>query len=335
MRKSGQQAALLSDQITVTDHLPPAGDGALIRSLLEGLATPPRHIPCRFLYDATGSQLFERITALTEYYLTRFEKALLRRQAARLAADLKELDIVELGSGDRSKISILLDAVDPPVIDSLRYVPVDVSREAIEQSATALAEDHPGLTIHGIVADFLTQLHLIPERDRRLFCFFGSTIGNLAAAERSALFETFRRLMRAGDTLLLGLDLVKRRDIFERAYNDSRGITAAFNLNILNAVNTIAGTDFDPSDFEHVAFYNDADRRVEMHLEAQADVRVASPHLSSPITISRGERIHTENSHKFTKRQIIQEAEAAGLIVDPLFTDPRAWFGLARIRPDA
>jgi L-histidine N-alpha-methyltransferase len=192
----------------------------------------------------------------------------------------------------------------------------------------------PHLAIHGIVADFTIQLDRIPNGNKRLFCFFGSTIGNFSEEQVERFFAHLCATMNSGDRLLLGLDRVKEKKILENAYNDREGITAAFNRNILNAVNDLAETDFIPQAFSHIAFYNDADRRIEMHLEARRDMIVTSPHLDAPLIVEQGERIHTENSHKFTDASIAALAVDHGLTIEMVYTDRNRWFSLVQyIKP--
>jgi L-histidine N-alpha-methyltransferase len=316
----------------VKNHLPRVDTTAIEEDLIEGLTCKSKRISSIHFYDAEGSRLFEEITNLPEYYPTRIEKGLLKELSRRLAGTLKHIDIVELGSGDNSKISILLDAVPPDKLESLRYIPVDVSISAIEESVDDLVDTYPGLTIHGMAADFTKQLHRIPDGGRRLFCFLGSTIGNLMREESIEFLRKLREVMRDGDTLLVGFDMIKDRAALERAYNDGCGVTARFNKNILSVVNGILGTDFDPEGFEHVAFYNDEDSRIEMHLRALKDQKISCPKSRSPIVIKRGEMIHTENSHKYSEETIEEMAAGAGLEIQDRITDENGWFSLVRFR---
>jgi L-histidine N-alpha-methyltransferase len=241
---------------------------------------------------------------------------------------LKDIDIVELGSGDCSKISILLEAVPSRFLRSVRYIPVDVSQSVVEESAAILVSTFPGMSIHGVVADFMKQLDLIPKGLRRFFCFLGSTVGNLSKEDAIGFFRNLGKAMRTGDMLLLGTDMVKDKEILEKAYNDSAGVTAEFNLNILNVVNNIANTNFHPEAFEHMAFYNEELSRIEMHLKAIEDLEVVSPFIEENIIIRKGETIHTENSHKFTSERIEDFASAACLEIQHIFSDEKKWFSL-------
>jgi L-histidine N-alpha-methyltransferase len=243
----------------------------------------------------------------------------------------RKRDIIEIGSGDCSKISIILEAIPPADRPTVTYVPVDVSRSAIKDSAYKLLERFPSLRIAGVLADFRTQLHRITSSREKLFCFFGSTIGNLSGSEAVSCLREIRKAMRRGDALLLGIDMVKPREVLERAYNDSRGITAEFNRNILKVSNRLAGTDFDPADFDHVAFYNSELGRIEMHLRACKRTKVSCPFAGEDITLKDGETIHTENSRKFTGPGVDELLEGAGLMRKRTYGDPDGWFSLIEV----
>jgi L-histidine N-alpha-methyltransferase len=315
-------------RLTISDLLPQTGDGRVVREILAGLAASRKWISSKYFYDATGSKLFEEITRLPEYYLTRLEMGLLDEAAAFLGRSLEGVEIVELGSGDCSKISILLDAVPNDHLSSISYRPFDISRSALDKSARTLIERFPGISVHCMIGDFLQQLHLIPSGKRRLFCFLGSTVGNLSSAQSDRFFRGLGELMKTGERLLLGVDMVKDRAAVERAYNDSRGVTARFNRNILNVVNNLAKTDFNPDVFAHIAFYNEGENRIEMHLKAREDCSVSSPHVTKPIFIEKDETIHTENSRKFTVDHVRGWAESIGAEITWIFTDRRRWFSL-------
>ena len=316
-------------QITLSNCMPPPSSKETVAEIIKGITSKPRYIPTRFFYDGTGSALFEKITGLPEYYPTRTEKGILKENAAVIARDLADTDIVELGSGDCSKISILFDVIPPERRRTICYIPVDVSRSAILESAETLSRKYPEISIHGMLADFLKHLSNIPGKKRRVFCFFGSTIGNMDPAQTSHFISNLGSLMRKGDQLLLGFDMVKDTVVLENAYNDTWGVTAEFNKNILRVVSNLIITDIDPEHFDHVAFYNTRESRIEMHLKALKDIDVESPHLSAKITIGRGETIHTENSCKFTGPRISVLADEAGLRIDKVFTDDNHWFSVA------
>ena len=306
--------------------------GQEARSLIEeGLLSDQKYIPSKFFYDDAGSELFEQITGLDEYYPPKIEAALLGTMARKIECDFRDSDIIELGSGDCSKISIFLEAIAEDIRATIRYIPVDISRGAIEKAANLLAKKFPGLRMHCMPADFLRHLDRIPEERRRVFFFLGGTIGNLSKQEASEFMGSLSCVMNEGDRLILGVDMVKDIDVLERAYNDSRGVTARFNKNILKVVNRHMEGNFDTDDFEHAAYFNRHMERIEMHLRAKADVVFKSPALKEDITVSRGETIHTENSHKFTDAGIRGLAAGAGLKIQNVFTDEKKWFSLVEL----
>lgn len=316
--------------LQIDNYLPEGGNKTVVKEILEGLGSARKRISSKYFYDATGSKLFKAITCLPEYYPTRTEKPLIKTAADAVCQMFDHTDIVELGSGDCSKISILLEGVCACTPHPPRYIPVDVSQSAIEESAEILASTFPNLAIHGIVADFTTQLERIPNGNKRLYCFFGSTLGNFSREQTSRFLDLLSTTMHPGDRLVLGVDRIKEKQILENAYNDRQGITAAFNRNILNVVNNLAGTDFNPQDFKHLAFYNDVEHRIEMHLTARTDMIVSTPHLTEPLTIEQGERIHTENSYKFSDASITALGDDHGLDIEAVFTDRKKWFSVVQ-----
>ena len=318
-------------RVIVRDHLKERGNGKARKEILEGLKETPKTIPCVYLYDERGSELFERITRLDEYYLPRKEIPLLRRMARRMGDAWEGVDIVELGSGDCSKISVILEAIPPEFRRTVRYVPLDVSRAAIEKSAAVLLERFEGLCVKAMVADFRAQMDLIPQERPRVFCFLGSTLGNLTVEDAVAFLTDLKNVMQAGDNLLLGLDMVKEKRILEDAYNDEKGITARFNKNILNVVNRHLRTEFDTENFDHVAFYDEDLCRIEMHLKARRSLSVTSPFSSAPLCFRSEETIHTENCHKFTDKRLRKLAASAGLQLADLVKDGKEWFSVARL----
>ncbi len=318
----------VSNHHTISNYLVHVSNEDIVAEIFAGLSYPQKQISSRFFYNDTGSDLFEEITRLPEYYPTRTENSIILKVASRIMSHENFTQIVELGSGDCSKISILLDALPSEKLRGVRYIPVDVSRAAILKSSELLAIKHPGIEIHGILADFMKHFDLIPGEGKKLICFFGSTLGNLTGKQETSFLSNLKALMKPGDQLLIGMDMVKNKKILEDAYNDQQGITAAFNKNILNVVNHIAKTNFRPDEFEHYAFYNAFDSRIEMHLRALLDVEVSSPHLAGKIDIKKGETIHTENSHKYTPSYIQQMTESIGLRIKGIYTDANNWFSL-------
>jgi L-histidine Nalpha-methyltransferase len=296
--------------------------------LAAGLTARQKYIPCKYFYDAQGSRLFEAICGLPEYYPTRLEMALLKEIAPRLAGSLNHKDLVELGSGADRKIGILLRAATPNTRSTLRYIPVDISQSAVLNSSLNLKARFPELKVRGIVADFTSRLEALPTDRPTLFLFLGSTIGNFDEIESVLFLRNIGAVMKPEDTLLVGFDMVKPLAIIEAAYNDTQGVTAEFNKNILKVVNQELQALFDPSCFDHLAFFNEKHSRIEMHLKANRDVTVSVEALNTVIEIEQGETIHTENSRKFTKESIEQMAAQAGLAIQDWHQDSNQWFSL-------
>ncbi|GAG07486.1 unnamed protein product, partial [marine sediment metagenome] len=237
-------------------------------------------------------------------------------------------DLVELGSGGNLKIQTLLDAAGESNRATLRYIPVDISKSAIVEAAQGLLERYPELQVLGVVADFTSQLDVLPTERPLMFCFLGSTIGNMDEDESIAFLQSISRKMQPDDRLLVGFDMVKSRGAMEAAYNDSRGVTAEFNKNVLNVLNNELNADFDLSHFDHLAFFNEAGSRIEMHLMANRDISVKLESIDMEVEFKRGETIHTENSRKFTKKSIEDMAARAGLCIQNCHSDRDGWFSL-------
>ncbi len=324
-----QREVSVIERIEISNLLPEIGVESIQNEMLEGLQRSEKYISSKFFYNEKGSVLFEQITQLKEYYPTRTEKSILTKTAPSLMEGVYDTQIVELGSGDCSKISILLDAISNANYSNINYIPVDVSSSAIETSADGLINRYPDLNIQGYVADFMGNLDFLPHADKRLLCFFGSTIGNLLKIDAEAMMKRISAAMNKGDKLLLGMDLVKEEAILNAAYNDAEGVTAAFNKNIVNKVNDVIGTSFDAEKFEHNAFFNKEKMRIEMHLIATENMTQFSPYSPTEIWIKKGESIHTENSHKYTFEDIDLFAKISGLVLKTIHTDENKWFGLA------
>lgn len=243
--------------------------------------------------------------------------------------ELKDIYIIEFGSGDCTKISLIVNAIPEIQRNSISYVPFDVSETAIRKSCNNLLRRFPRLSIHGIVADFMTQLDVLPAKSKKIICFLGSTIGNFSKKQSIRFLQDLEDIMHSGDRLLLGFDMVKDKEIIENAYNDSQKVTEKFNKNILHVVNDLIDTNFNPDDFAHVAFFNEEMSRIEMHLKAVENVEVFSPRLDAPLFLKKGETIHTENSYKFTIKQIEKLAQESHLDIEKIFTDGKKWFSLA------
>ena len=293
---------------------------ALAGDVRRGLGDRPKSLPPKYFYDAVGSALFEQITRLPEYYLTRAEHALLDAHARGILREARPEEIVELGAGSPAKLRRLLAATNGTPIR--RYVPIDVDGGVLEDSAQALLRDHPTLDIHAVVADFEQHLDRIPPATgRRLVAFLGSTIGNLDAPARQQLLAGLRRLLGDGDRLLLGMDLVKNLAALEAAYDDAAGVTAEFNRNILRVVNRELRANFRPEAFRHVARWHDAASRIEMHLTPDERQTASVEDLGMAVAVEPGETIWTESSHKFTRLSATAMLDAAGLALVSWHTD--------------
>jgi len=298
-------------------------------AVLSGFARKPRSLPCRFFYDARGSALFEEITQLEEYYPTRVETALLEAYGAEIAERMGDARVlVEFGSGSSRKTSLLLSALACISV----YVPIDLAGESLAEAADWLSERHDGLAIRPLVADF-TKTHTLPvvaRRPRKLGFFSGSTIGNLTPGEAQAFLVNAARLLGRGAAFLVGVDLKKHPAILIPAYNDRRGVTAAFNLNLLERINRELDGDIDVGRFAHDAIYDERLGRIEMHLVSlvRQTVRV----LGREFRFTEGERIHTENSHKYTIAEFRALARTAGWRPAEAWTDAGNHFSLHLVR---
>jgi L-histidine Nalpha-methyltransferase len=310
------------------------GGDTLARDVRSGLGLPPgeRRLPPKHLYDEHGSELFDRITRLPEYYPTRCERAILNRQAPGLVEATGARELVELGSGTASKTRALLYAMAGAGALE-RYVPFDVDPGVVASCAHELTDLYPGLSVHGVVGDFERDLAHVPDGDRRLIAFLGSTIGNLMPDARGRFLASVRELMGAGDRFLLGTDLLKDVAVIEAAYNDGEGVTAEFNLNVLRVINRELGADFDVDAFEHVATFDPAASWVEMRLRARSEQQVRIPGAGVELTIAAGESIRTEVSTKFTLDVLASELAEAGMELEAFFTDPAGMFGLSLAAP--
>lgn len=306
-----------------------------VQEIVQGLTAEPKTLSPKFLYHEDGSGLFDEITRLEEYYPTRVERSLLERFGAEIVHDVRPHEIVELGPGNSAKSGTLLG----PALDTgtlKRYVPFDISESAVREGAQALFDAYPDLgAIAAVVGDFERHLSAIPSPDgTRLIAFLGSTIGNLHPDERSRFLTEVRGLMaRSEDALLLGVDLIKETSVIEAAYNDARGVTALFNLNSLKAVNDLLGVDIDIDLFRHRAFFNLEHSRIEMHLEARADVAFTLPGSGDAVRIRAGETIWTESSYKFTRDGFAKTLRDAGFGSVRWFTEPGEMFALVLARP--
>jgi L-histidine N-alpha-methyltransferase len=309
-------------------HVGEGTERRLADDVLDGLTRPFKEIPPKHFYDSRGSELFERICALPEYYPTRAERAILEAQAGDIvAAAGAPIELVELGSGSTLKARLLLDAMGEPE----RYVPVDVSERMVRESADELGDDYPGLEVHGVVGDFERHLDRVPAPNGggRLVALLGGTIGNFPPGTRRRLLRDAAALLGPNDRLLLGTDLVKDPAIIEAAYNDSAGVTAEFNRNLLHVINRELDADFHPEAFAHVAFFDREREWVEMRLRARRPCRVRVAALGLDVAFAAGEEMRTEISAKFTPKRLAADFAAAGLELAGIWTDPGDLFAVS------
>ena len=305
---------------------------ALAEDVRRGLTARPRRLPPKYFYDPAGSALFDRITRLPEYYLTRAERAILGVVGPALMRTLRPEEVVEIGAGTAAKIRPLLRAAGTV----RRYVPVDVDEATMTTAANLLVRAFPDLRVHGLVADFERDLrHVPPARGPRLVVFFGSTLGNLEQPTRRRFLRDARRLLRDDGRLLLGVDLMKDPRVLHAAYDDSAGVTAAFNRNVLRVINRELAADFDPDAFRHEARVDVEAGRVEMHLVAERGHTVAVGALDLTLSFKPGEGIWTESSYKFTRPGIEAMLADAGLTLERWLTDPDGQFAMVLARPRA
>jgi dimethylhistidine N-methyltransferase len=296
---------------------------------LAGLGRPQKTLPCKYFYDERGSALFDRICELPEYYPTRTELGILRRHAAAMAAAVgPRCLLVEYGSGSSTKTRLLLERLDQPAA----YVPVDISREHLLRSAAALARRHPRVRVIPVCADFTQPFELprVPRAERRVAYFPGSTIGNFAPPDARKFLTHVADQCGPGGALLIGVDLRKARTILEPAYDDAAGVTAEFNRNLLVRINRELGADFDPAAFDHLAFWNAAEGRVEMHLVSRREQAVRLG--GRRIAFAAGESVHTENSYKYDLRDFAALARSAGFEVERVWTDEALLFSVQLLR---
>lgn len=297
--------------------------------VIHGLTQRPKTLPAHYFYDDRGSELFEQICALPEYYPTRTETAILQSCALAIATATGPCELVELGSGSATKTRILLDAYDQ-LGYALRYMPIDVSGGMLERSALDLLVSYPKLQVHGLVGSYELALNRLPSTrlPSRMICFLGSTLGNLKPQECQQFFRQITAALQPGEYFLLGIDLQKSQQQLEAAYNDAAGVTAEFNLNMLGHLNLRYGGNFDLSQFEHWAFYNQSEQQIEMHLKSLSAQTVQLKTLDLAVELEPGETIQTEISRKFSLNDIQQELQTQGLMSLQVWTDPQDWFGL-------
>jgi L-histidine N-alpha-methyltransferase len=298
------------------------------REVRAGLSSRPKRLACRYFYDHQGALLFEEICNLPEYYLTRAEREILQQRAPEIASLFSEpVTLLELGSGSAIKTRLLIEALLRRH-DALRYVPVDISHEMLEESSKALTEAYPKLEILAVAAEYQVGLQrLREERDRpRLILWLGSNVGNLDRSDAVRFLRSIGETMSLSDRLLVGIDLRKDRAVLEAAYDDAAGVTARFNLNLLARINRELGGRFDLSAFRHRAVYNQEVGRVEMYLDSLCEQRVRIDRLELDVPFAAGEAIHTENSYKYSLAEIDALAQSAGLRVERQWLDAAGRF---------
>jgi L-histidine N-alpha-methyltransferase len=322
-----------TDEIQIDSWLSENEERMLANDVLDGLTRPFKELPPKHFYDARGSELFEQICELPEYYPTRTEREILETQADKIVADTGAGELVELGSGSADKARILLDAMSRAGTLK-RYVPLDVSETVVHDAAHQLVDEYGGLRVHGVVGDFERHLERVPSADGvpRLVALLGGTIGNFLPGSRRRMLREIGALLGAGDRLLLGTDLVKDPAVIEAAYDDPTGVTAEFNRNVLHVINRELDADFPAADFDHVAFFDRKHEWIEMRLRARRPCRVRIADLGLSVDFAAGEELRTEISAKFTRPRLEADMQAAGLALDHWYTDGEELFALSLAR---
>ncbi len=327
------RSLLTTDQIQIDSWLSANEERVLANDVLDGLTRPFKELPPKHFYDARGSELFDRICELPEYYPTRTEKSILETQAGEIIEATGAGELVELGSGSAEKARVLLDAMaDARTLH--RYVPFDVSETVVRDAAEQLITEYDGLLVHGVIGDFQRHLGHIPDTDGapRLVALLGGTIGNFPPGTRRGLLRQVSSLLGPEDRFLLGTDLVKDPAVIEAAYDDSAGVTAEFNRNVLHVVNRELGADFVPDAFEHIAFFDRRHEWIEMRLRALRPCSVLISDLGLRVEFAAGEELRTEISAKFTRERLEADYRAAGLELERWFTDDDGLFALSLAR---
>jgi L-histidine N-alpha-methyltransferase len=316
--------------ITIDSFLDEAAERVLADDVLDGLTRPFKELPPKHFYDSRGSELFELICELPEYYPTRTEMQILTERADEIVAEIGAGELVELGSGAAEKARVLLAAMERAGTLS-RYVPLDVSEAALEESARTLVDEYDGLEIHGVIGDFERHLDGVPDADgdARLVALLGGTIGNFPPGTRRRLLRKIGGLLGDEDRLLLGTDLVKDPAVIEAAYDDADGITAEFNRNVLHVINRELDANFPVEQFEHVAFFDREREWIEMRLRAREACKVDIDGVGLTVDFASGEELRTEISAKFTRERVEADFEAAGLTLERWYTDEDDLFALS------
>lgn len=327
---------ITADERCIVQAISPAQRLDSIQELVSrGMSQPQKTLPPILLYDQRGSELFEEICQLPEYYLTRTEQTILDHNADELVEPCdRNLFLVELGSGNSAKTRTFLDTLfthgQRPI-----YRPIDISQAILQSTAEELAAEYPCLLVRAIAADYQNGLEVVSKQreHQKVFLFLGSNLGNFARSEAIAILGRIRQAMEPGDLLFLGVDLVKPRPVLLAAYDDSSGVTAAFNKNVLVRINRELDADFDLDLFHHQIIWNERDQAIEMHLRSQGNQQVYMKSLDLYITFREGETIHTESSHKYTLDSLANICKMAGLTLQRSWTDENAWFAMNLIEP--
>jgi L-histidine Nalpha-methyltransferase len=309
--------------------------GLLADDALDGLTRPFKELPLKHFYDARGAQLFDTISDLPEYYLTRAERAILEAHAGQLATLTGAVELVELGSGAAAKTRVLLDALrDAGTLE--RYIPVDVTEHLVRDCAEELSSEYPGLRVHGVIGDFERHLDRIPSAaGPRIVALLGGTIGNFPPGSRRRFLRQIAGLLGPEDHLLMGADLLKDPRVLEAAYDDAQGVTAGFNRNVLTVLNRELRADFDPEDFDHIALFDPEHQWIEMRLRARREHTALVRDLDLPVHFDAGEEMRTEISATFTPERVQGDLAAAGLELVRWLTDPNGLFALTLSRTPA
>jgi L-histidine N-alpha-methyltransferase len=332
MEPSPPQQPLVEPAIRVDSHLDGTHERSLADDVLDGLTRPFKELPPKHFYDARGAQLFDRICELPEYYPTRAERAILELHAERLAMLTGAVELVELGSGTAAKTRVLLDALHAAGTLE-RYVPVDVTESMVRDCAHELTSEYPGLRVHGVIGDFERHLqHVPPPLGPRIVAFLGGTIGNFPPGSRRRVLRQIAGILGDEGHLLMGTDLVKDPRVLEAAYDDTQGVTAEFNRNVLRVLNRELRADFDPEDFEHVALFDSQNEWIEMRLRSRREHTTLVRDLDLPVHFDVGEELRTEISAKFTRARVAADLSAAGLELETWLTDPDELFALSLSR---
>jgi L-histidine Nalpha-methyltransferase len=319
-----------NEEIRIDSWLSETEERSLANDVLDGLTRPFKELPPKHFYDTRGSELFDRICELPEYYPTRTEKAILQQRAGDIVRTTGAGELVELGSGSADKARILLDAMAEQSTLH-RYMPFDVSEQVVLDAARQLVEEYDGLQVYGMIGDFQRHLPRVPASDGvpRIVALLGGTIGNFPPGTRRALLRDIGSVLGPNDWLLLGTDLVKDPAVIEAAYDDSDGVTAEFNRNVLHVINRELDADFAPDAFDHVAFFDRRHEWVEMRLRALRPCSVLIGDLGLRVEFAAGEELRTEISAKFTRPRLEADFAAAGLALEQWYTDAQQLFALS------